>query len=308
MPNTSDASSSEALPELGLAVRTLMLNGFKIETNRRQPGHTELSCTTEILGTPVRLLLAFTQDEFTPESVGTLREIARRESRSLVMVGAHTDDLQLGWKDFLDALGGGLPSWRALSKEYSDSLIAAAQNQLPAGYEGEAWRIFEDLVEDGLAFIFGRKVHKLGAKRRGAKVSDMTAQLPDGALLVVDAKASKDPFDAAIHNLRALAEYTRNQVQRQRGHFAVSSALIVAFAFVQNEADLLQISREFSAQSSIPVSFLTTRTLQQMVTKLSLEPKLRSGLNWRLLFAGGITVIKAFDLEVKALKSERVER
>ena len=63
----------------------------------------------------MRYLVAITEvDSFTEHTVQELRRIAGREGRSLVLVGATATELQLGWADFLDALGGAIPSWRAL--------------------------------------------------------------------------------------------------------------------------------------------------------------------------------------------------
>jgi hypothetical protein len=74
---------------------------------------------------------------------------------------------------------------------------------------GEAWRFFEDLVADGFDLVFGRKERRMGARRRGQRVGDMITQIPDGAVLVVDPKATAGAFSAAISELRPLIEYTR---------------------------------------------------------------------------------------------------
>jgi hypothetical protein len=93
-----------------------------------------------------------------PDMSGAFTRIAGREGRSLVMVGATATQLQLGWADFLDALGGGVPSCRALAPEYESNLLTTGSNKLPDGVTGEAWRLFEDLVADGFELVFGRVV------------------------------------------------------------------------------------------------------------------------------------------------------
>lgn len=194
----------------------------------------------------------------------------------------------LGWVDFVESLGGAVPSWRALDDSYLSKLEVAARNAKPEGFEGEAWRLFESLVADGLEFCFGRFVKRLGAAKRGQKVSDMIALIPDGGVLVLDAKATSTSFNAAIPELRALAEYTENQRVRQRGFADVFGAVVVSKAFDQDEASLLQVSREFTSQAGVPVAFLEADTLAHFVKCFEHQPNLRTGLKWRFLFAGGL--------------------
>jgi hypothetical protein len=118
-----------------------------------------------------------------------------------------------------------VPSWRALDDTYLSQLETAAKNAKPEGFGGEAWRLFESLVADGLEFCFARKVRRLGAAKRGQKVSDMIALVPEGSVLVLDAKATSTSFNAAISELRALVEYTRNQRARQKGFAEVFGPL-----------------------------------------------------------------------------------
>jgi hypothetical protein len=187
-------------PNVALAARTLLLAGYAIENSRRQPTHIEILChKTSVLASDVRYFVAITEaDAFTEPTVQELRRISDREGRSLALVGTRATELQLGWVDFLDALGGAVPSWRALAPEYEGNLLTAASNKLPDGETGEAWRLFEDLVADGFELVFGRKVRRMGARKRGQRVSDMITQIPDGAILVVDAKATAAAFSALI--------------------------------------------------------------------------------------------------------------
>jgi hypothetical protein len=205
-------------PNVALAARTLLLAGYAIENSRRQPTHIEILChKTSVLASDVRYLIAITEaDSFTEPTVQELRRIANREGRSLVLVGSTATELQLGWADFLDALGGAVATWRALASEYESNLLTTSNNKLPDGVSGEAWRLFEDLVADGFELVFGRKVRRMGARKRGQRVSDMITQIPDGAVLVVDAKATAGAFSASISELRPLIEYTRMQRLRQQ--------------------------------------------------------------------------------------------
>jgi hypothetical protein len=293
-------------PSLSVAIRTLLLSGYEIENNHRQPTHTEILCKAPLLSVTVPLLIAVTEEDELPEHVAQmLLRVTRDNARSLIMVSAGGGKNQLSWRDFLDAFGGAVPSWRALTPEFLTQLGIAARNKLPRGSGGEAWRLFEILVADGLEFCFGRKVLRLGAVRRGSKVSDMLAALPDGSILVVDAKATSTSFDGAVHNLRPLAEYTAGQRQRQRGYSEVFAALIVSNAFDQDASALLSISREFLATSGVPACFLTAKTFAEIVADLRGRPHIRAGLKWKKLFAGGLVTFKEYRSEVELLLAER---
>ena len=183
--------------------------------------------------------------------------------------------------------------------------FTTGSNKLPDGVTGEAWRLFEDLVADGFELVFGRKVRRMGARKRGQRVSDMISQIPDGAVLVVDAKATAGSFSASISELRPLIEYTRMQRLRQRGHNEVFAAVLVAPAFEQDATALSAVSKQFLAETGVPVAFLQAATLGQMVTSLSKRPDLRTAVHWRSLFSGGLIDLRDFQSELKRADTER---
>jgi len=176
---------------------------------------------------------------------------------------------------------------------------------LPVEVTGEAWRLFEDLVADGFELVFARKVRRMGARKRGQRVSDMITQIPDGAVLVVDAKATAGAFSASISELRPLIEYTRMQRLRQRGHNEVFAAVLVAPAFEQDASGLSGVSKQFVAETAAPVAFLQATLLGQMVTSLSQRPDLRIAVHWRSLFSGGLINTRDFQSELRRADTER---
>lgn len=294
-------------PKVALAVRTLLVAGFEIQNSRRQPRHIEILCVAKpVLSAPVNYLIAITQDDgFPPTTADEIRRIAADEGRSLIFVASEPSTDVLGWSDFLDALGGAVPSWRALGPLFNDNLLRASKNILPNGCEGEAWRVFEDLVADGLEFCFGRKVRHLGARKRGQRVSDLVTQIPDGSVIVVDAKAAGDAFDCTIANLRPLVEYTHLQKLRQRGQNEVYASLIFASAFHQSAAALSEISLQFHAEAGVPAAFMTAETLGEIVRRLTAIAAKRNALHWRRIMPGGLVDIRAFERELSSIDAQR---
>ena len=186
-------------PQTQIATRILIVAGYSIEGGDWQPRHIEILCKrTDILGVSIRYLIAVTDvDELSEEEIDDIFHSALNQGRIPVIVARILSGRAISWEDFIEALGGAVSSWKVLSPEYNQALVTAAKNELRAGEtKGEAWLIFEDLVGDGLEFIFGRRVKRLGGRRRGRSVSNMQAQMPTGHVLVVDAKASASGFDA----------------------------------------------------------------------------------------------------------------
>ena len=304
MPNEDQSS-----PSVAVAVRTLLVGGYDLDTGgERQPTHIEIRCEKpSVFGVRVRFLIAITDSSaFTAEQIGDIERLAAQESRTVVFVGPDSTDDQLGWQEFLSTLGGEVPSWRAVSPTYSSALLTASTNKLPPGATGEAWLLFEDLVCDGMEFIFGRRAHRLGGPRRGQRVSDIVAVLPTTELLIVDAKAAGDPFDASWPALRALVEYVKRQQRRQQGYNLVDSAVLVSSRFKQAPATLQELSNAFLAETRIPLVFLTAETLAKMVDRIQSSIDIRAAINWKRLFAGGALNIDSFVREIGEASKERI--
>jgi hypothetical protein len=126
-------SSSNIQPGevVSVASRTLLAAGYEITNCQRHPGHAEISCQlTSRLGPTLRFLIAFTdQDGFSPGQRGEIAREADADRRTAAFVARYAGEEQLSWDEFLEALGGAVPSWRALSQEYAAAVLTAAHNE-----------------------------------------------------------------------------------------------------------------------------------------------------------------------------------
>jgi hypothetical protein len=305
-------SSSHAIePKITVAVRTLLAAGHTITGTHRQPRHVEIqSQRKDVLGATIPYLIALTdEDEFSPDEIGDIRRSAQNQSRALVAIARLPGSDWISWDDFTEALGGAVPSWQALSPEYSAALIIASKNRLPIGMTGDAWLIFEDLVSYGLEFVFGRRVRRLGGRTRGRRVSDIQAQTPQERIVVVDAKAADGKgFNVTWPELRPLIEYVARQKDRQRGQLAVTGALVVSSQFPQPAERLQELSNQFLAETSVPVSFLRAEDLRRVVEVLTANVQARNAIRWNQILKGGLVNIQEFDRELNAVGSERILR
>jgi hypothetical protein len=162
-------------------------------------------------------------------------------------------------------------------------------------------------VSDGLEFALGRRVRRLGGRRRGERVGDSIARTPDDQLLLIDAKASQEPFDVGTDTLRSLQEYTQRQLRRQTGDLDLNATLLVANEFRQDEARLTAIGNDFLGAARIPLAFLRTASLVTMVDSLRENLSLRNKIRWQQLFCRvGMISAAHFLAELAAARREHV--
>lgn len=307
--------SQETSPSSGFDIqtitRTLTAAGYEITNARRQPYGLEIQCSKrDLLGVTVPYIIAFwDSDRPSAPMDNQIRREGARKARLVLSVAKEPGLEWLGWAEFLEALGGAVPTWRALTAEFPEILKTASKNRLPAGLSGEPWRIFEETVADGLEFMLGRRVRRLGGARRASRVGDIIAMTADESVFVVDAKASEGAYDASWPNLRPLVEYVRVQEQRQRGHVAVRGAVLVARQFEQANRRLAELSAEFLTETRTTLTFLETATLAKAVAAVAANPGVRNAVLWsRLLSRPGILTLAQITQGIRAAEAERYPR
>jgi len=298
------------VPTVSVASRTLLVAGFKIENSLTQPNYREFHCERkDAFGSILRYLFALTdRDGFTEQEQRAIEASARRSSRVAVRIASTAGEYWISWVEFTEALGGSVPSWEALDGGYANWLRTSSRNEVPAGMAGEAWRLFEELVASGFEFMFGRRVVRLGGRRSGQAVSDVQAQLPSGEVLIVDAKAASEGYDAGWSQLRPLVEYTLAQRRRQSGQVSVQSAVVVSSRFHQPAERLAELSRQFLGATAAPVTFMTADSVIHGIDCLKDDAQLRNGVDWRTLLTGGLFDTGALDSALGEVASLRMGR
>lgn len=300
--------SHDTGPETQAAIRTLVAAGFTIERSRRHPCFIEVYCRKkDVMGADVPYLIGFADEDEVPEAeVREFYRTAEGSNRIGVLVTPGLTEHSVSWRDFTEAHGGAVPSWEALSDDFHDMLTQTSRNQLPGGVGGEAWMVFEDLVASGLEFCTGRRARRLGGRVRGRRVSDVIAQLPSRATVVVDAKASSDPFTVDTGTTRALIEYTERQRQRQQGHLDVAATLVVSSRFQADPNRLRDVSMSFNTEAGVPLAFMESECLSEAVRVLADRPDVRNGIRWTRLLRGGLVEFSELENEVAAVDDERI--
>jgi hypothetical protein len=144
----------------------------------RHAAHIEYECEREdAFGALVRYTIVIASGNEPPSDVSFASREAAVAGRTMVVVAGEGGPSWLSWNEFLAVLGGAVPSWRALADSYPDALRIASRNELPPDTSGEAWRMFEEAVADGLEFAFADKY------QRSADDVSVAVQLIDGTAL-----------------------------------------------------------------------------------------------------------------------------
>ena len=87
-----------------------------------------------------------------------------RERRLVAIASAEGPALAFLY-EFLAALGGAVPNWRALAPGFEETYLTLARNESPLGTTVEAWSAFEDATADAFEFLLGVRVNRLGGKK-----------------------------------------------------------------------------------------------------------------------------------------------
>ena len=291
-------------------IRTIVVGGFLVERVIQQPLHIEVDAHRfDMFGRRIPYMFVVSDKALSPRALEGLKRIAGNAKRVLVCTSKTKSSTEIAWKDFCNALGGAVPSWRALNSDFRNILMTTSANKKLPELKGEAWLIFEETICDGLEYLLGLRVGRYGGRTRGKKVSDLIATLPEQKLLIVDAKATKGSFDASGGGLRALVEYVGVQKARQTGDMPLVGALVVSRAFKQGEIALAKIASQFQADTQVPVTFCTAHVLADIVDRLSKDPGSRIAVRWTRVFCGGGLITSRVALnEIEAAITQRVSR
>lgn len=128
-------------------------------------------------------------------------------------------------------------------------------------------------------------------------------------MLVVDAKASKDPYDMSVETQRQLQEYVKQMISYQKGANPVGAAVVVSRQFAQDENRLSAIANDFLADTRIALSFLPVERLLEMITFFRDHPQLRRAFRWARVFCqNGFITTDRIKREAKSLRDQRIER
>jgi hypothetical protein len=116
---------------------------------------------------------------------------------------------------------------------------------------------------------------------------------PDGIVLphagfyaLYDAKAYHDGYKVTAGGIRQFQSYVDDFTRRYDSYLPrLNAFLVISGHFPHRDTTLLRRSQEFIAQCGVPLCFLTTGALAQMVEDAARYPSARRAIDWRRVFA-----------------------
>jgi hypothetical protein len=299
-------------PNLAIAVRTLVAGGFMLVSVQRNPGYVLLHMDRpDEFGAVHHYCLALAEDTFQEVHVAGAKISAEHRHAQLILIGhGETGDVpSVEWDRFLNLFGGPVFTSTPFEPNFKDQLVKLGFNQLPEGMEGKPDDLYEAYARIALEFVLGTRVIRYGQDR-------LFESRPDGIILpyhgfaaLYDAKAYAKGYTVTLDTIRQFCSYVEDFRSRYRLYFQQLSAFIVISSnFPHRSETLANRSRELFATCGVPLIFLTSETLGEIVAYLSTRSVARSAINWRRVFAEPIVTAESVQKEVEVVKRDEILR
>ena len=272
-------------------MRTLLSGGFVLNKVQREPGYALLVARRlDEFGVAHRYCFAVFEYEFAPAQIEAIKIAAKYHGAEPVLVGEGIADLpSLEWDRFISLFGGPILSLKPFEPQFQEHLHKLGHNRLPEGLEGKADDLFEVYVREALEFVLGERVIRYGQERLFEARPDGLVLPSQGFYALYDAKAYGDGYPVTQDSLRQFGSYVKDFSKRYGTYLQkLNSFLVVSGKFAQGDNALDKRSREFIAEYQVPLSFMTTDTLGEMIEILSGTPVVRRAVNWSRVFSDSV--------------------
>jgi hypothetical protein len=288
-------------PDLPLVVRTLLSGGFLLDRVERTPSYSLLVARRlDEFGVAHRYCFAVFEDDFSPSQVDTVRIEAKHYGAEPVLVGEGIAEVpSLEWNRFMSLFGGPILSLKPFEPQFREHLHELGHNRLPEGLEGKADDLFEVYVREALEFVLGERVVRYGQERHFETRPDGLVLPSQDFYALYDAKAYGKGYEVTQNSLRQFGSYVRDFSKRYSTYLKrLNSFLVVSGRFVQGDEALDQRSKEFIAAHGVPLSFLTSDKLGEMIEILSETPVVRRAIDWSRVFSDPVAQASRVRSEV----------
>lgn len=122
-----------------------------------------------------------------------------------------------------------------------------------------------------------------------------------------DAKAYGDGYRVTQDTLRQFDSYVRDFRNRYEGYVPPLNAFIVVSGhFPHDDETLADRSRDLYELCGVPLSFLTTESLNDIIVTLADTPRIRRAIRWTRVFSDPVVRSKRVERERRAVLRENV--
>jgi len=302
-------STDSDAPDLQVALRTLTVGGFTLEKANRFPGYALIYMYRyDEFGVKQKYCFSLFEKKPESEQIEAAKIAANHNKAELVIISptAIPETSNVEWKRFLNIFGGAVYSYSPLDPEFRNYLKQLGLNILPAGLQGKPDDLFELYVHKALEFIFGCKVHRYGQERR-------FEARPDGIILqdrifsaLYDTKAYSKGYDVTVDSIRQFGSYVTEFRNRYNQYFELHSFIVISGSFPHTKATLESRSRQLLSEVNIPLVFLTTESVVQIIDLLSNFPSARRSINWRKIFVNPVIEPNLVLTELQLINKDKI--
>jgi hypothetical protein len=296
-------------PNLEVALRTLTIGGFILEGANRNPGYALIySARYDEFDQRQKYCFALFENDPDENEVEAVKIAAKHKRANLVIISPEKfiNLPSIEWKRFINLFGGPVFSLSPLETEFADHLNQLGHNQLPNGVDGKADDLFERYVRNALEFIFGCKVIPYGQERRFESRPDGIIWQSEKFTSLYDTKAYSSGYDVGLESIRQFSSYIVDFRKRYNQFFELNAFVVISCDFPHREITLENRSRELLAEVGVPLIFLKTDTIIDMITLLAKSPSLRRSINWRKIFTNPVVEICYVEDEIQMIQKDKI--
>lgn len=308
LENLSISADGILRPDISVAINTLTAGGHLLGNTARNPGYLLLHTSRyDEFGQTLKYCFLISENRLTEEQIQGANIAASHAGENLVVIGhGDVEYPHIEWESFINLFGGPVITTSPLEAEFSKNLDLLGHNQLPSTLSGKADDLFELFVHAALEFILGGRVVRYGQARLFEERPDGLA-IPDPDFVALyDAKAYSDGYEVSINTIRQFHSYINFFNSTYSAWYKLKSFILVSGHFPHNKATLERRSHELLAKSGIPLSFLNTTTLSEIVSLLKDFPLLRRSVDWARVLTAPIVDSNEVKKQVAAILRDEV--
>lgn len=292
-------------PNIAIAVRTLLTGGFDLENAHRNPGYMLFNAYTyDEFGALLRYSFVLAEEILTEAQINAAKTAADFYNSNLVVIGhTNADVTQIEWNTFINLFGGPIFSTSPLEEDFAQQLVTLSYNQLPNGLHGQADDLFEKYVHVALEFILGGRVVRYGRKRAfEARPDGIALPNPDFSALY-DAKSYSNGYEMTLDSIRQFKSYVEDFNRRYTNLIPrLKTFLVISGDFPHTDNTLRSRSTQFLSQCGIPLSFIRSESLVQIIRIASEFPQARKSIDWARVFVEPIVNPSRVRIEFDAVR------
>lgn len=296
-------------PNLEIAIRTLTFGGFLLKGANRNPGYASIYMDRfDEFGEKQKYCFALFENEPSEDEVQAAKIAATHRKATLVVISPdiYLNFPSIEWERFINLFGGPIFSLSPLEPEFADHLCQLGKNQLPSGVEGKADDLFEKYIRNALEFVFGCKVIPYGQERRFEPRPDGIIWHSDKFTALYDAKAYSNGYEVTADTIRQFSSYVSDFRKRYKHFFTLSAFVVTSGDFPHHRSTLENRSRELQAEVGVPLIFLRTSTVVELINSLAKNPTLRRSINWRKIFTNPVVELSHVEDEIHLIQKDRI--